>query len=93
MSWPPADGTLYLPSNGTEGCIFLDDWCFKCRKDGYPDYTPTCAILSGSFVGEKHPAWVWRNGEPVCTQYDPEVPTGDEMPPEDPRQLTMEVSF
>lgn len=48
QAWEP-----YRPSNGTEGEIFMERWCFRCSRDaafrnGKPEYG--CQILAATFV-------------------------------------------
>lgn len=33
MELPMADIELYCPSNGTEGEIFMGQWCARCQRD------------------------------------------------------------
>lgn len=39
----------YMPSNGTEGMIFMAEFCDKCYKQ------PNCTILTNSMVLDKEP--------------------------------------
>jgi hypothetical protein len=79
MSWPPADGKPYRPSNGTEGECFMEGWCNRCKADrAHQDSAgeePGCDIIARSMafdVGEPgYPVqWVWKDGEPTCTAFD-----------------------
>lgn len=71
-------GQQWTPSNGTEGEIFISEWCRNCGRDkvmngtvweedaGDDDY---CPILTASFCGEAKP-WVYgADGQPTCTQF------------------------
>lgn len=78
--------TKYSPSNGTEGMIFLEQWCFECKRDEKYQQTENgedgCPILAASFAYDvddpRYPAeWVIRNGEPICTAF---VPIAEEIP-------------
>lgn len=76
----------YLPSNGTEGEFFFDDWCRKCQRDrsmreGEPvedcDDNELCDIIARSFRGEVD-EWVYGpDDQPMCTAF---VPAGDKVP-------------
>lgn len=79
MSWPPADGKPYRPSNGTEGLVFMDSLCFKCRNDHAHQASggeePGCRIIADSMCyspgDPKYPTeWVWKDGQPTCTAFD-----------------------
>lgn len=59
----------YRPSNGTEGEIFMESWCYKCKRDrAYqenPDAADGCDIiartLSYNVNDPKYPTeWVMR---------------------------------
>lgn len=41
-----ADDVPYRPSNGTEGEMFMNAWCFRCERDRDED----CDILARSFA-------------------------------------------
>lgn len=77
MNYP---GEQWLPSNGTEVELFLDQWCRKCARDKSmregADYdecddNEVCPIIAASFRGE---AVEWReldSGEVKCMKYVP----------------------
>ena len=50
----------YLPSNGTEGDMFMGAFCHRCTKDsiGTNEEGVYCFILSGALCGEPQDAWV-----------------------------------
>ena len=59
---------LYRPSNVTEGDMFMDGLCFRCKKE------KACQILSDTFIygitDKEYPRqWVYRDGEPTCTAF------------------------
>lgn len=72
------DGTLYRPSNGTEGECFQDAWCEKCKADRAfreSGEEPGCDIIARSMAfnvdePEYPREWVWRDGYAVCTAFD-----------------------
>lgn len=66
------DGTPYRPSNGTEGMIFEDNYCSRCRNDVRDD----CEILLRSMLfsigDDQYPdEWQWQDGDPACTAFEP----------------------
>lgn len=67
-----ADGTSYRPSNGTEGMMFEEQICSKCKK--YTDYGP-CKIFDLSMLynlkdPEYPKEWIFKNETPVCTAFE-----------------------
>lgn len=82
----------YRPSNGTEGMLFMEYWCFKCERDKHED----CPLLANTFAYDvndpRYPEeWQYPQGrigeDPVCTEF---IPLGDPVYPMrrdlDPRQ-------
>ncbi|MFZ5566707.1 MAG: hypothetical protein ACOY95_06865 [Pseudomonadota bacterium] len=79
-------GKRYEPSNGTEGEIFMDEWCRTCQRDRAMregldiddcDDNELCTIVAASFRGEAE-EWVYgMDGQPMCKAY---VPAGDQIP-------------
>lgn len=76
----------YLPSNGTEGIIFMDGWCRKCARDKAMregadfdecDDNELCPIIAAAFRGPVA-EWVADENGPKCTAF---VPAGDPVPP------------
>lgn len=69
-------GKPYCPSNGTEGAMFLEYFCEKCKY--YGDDEPECDILSKTFIydkdNEQYPKeWIYdEEGNPTCTKYTEE---------------------
>lgn len=64
----------YRPSNGTEGMIFFEEWCFRCKKDDLfrcedPDKSTTrCDILDKTMAldsddPEYPKEWVYDPGK------------------------------
>jgi len=76
--WAGIPGQQYTPSNGTEGEVFLDEWCRNCARDksmreGAPledcDDNERCDIIAASYRGEAK-EWVYgSDGQPKCTAY------------------------
>ena len=74
----------YRPSNGTEGEMFMEKWCWQCERErAYEeDDEPPCPILDASMAysidDPKYPEeWVQDNEGPRCTAF---VPEGDPIP-------------
>lgn len=76
----------WIPSNGTEGHMFISDWCANCARDlpsngSKPfddcDDSELCPILAASFRGEAT-EWIEHdNGRTECTAF---VQMGDVVP-------------
>ncbi len=77
----PLPGVRYMPSNGTEGMCFQEEWCCNCERDKEMNGTcheegrdadddDYCPILSASYRDE---AVEWRDlGERlVCLAFTP----------------------
>lgn len=90
-------GKPYMPSNGTEGMMFCDEFCDQCiHQHPDPGKSPQCDdILLQSLIGKQPKEWVYDSeGRPTCTAFkkwdwgsegdwiEPEPPE-----PEDPNQL------
>lgn len=55
----------YRPSNGTEGEIFMGQWCAKCALDCHGKNPPDLPMeQSGS--GEGSLILIWGDDEPLC---------------------------
>lgn len=79
----PLPGIQYVPSNGTDGYGFIEDFCSRCARDkpcsegkDFDDCTDdeVCEILAVSFRGE---AVEWRqleNGATTCIAFTAEQP-------------------
>ena len=90
----------YRPSNGTEGILFCESFCFRCARDENED----CPIFSNTLIYDPdsphYPAeWVCDDGDdklPLetarCTAF---VPIGADLELEaarcDPRQMGLPV--
>lgn len=67
----------YRPSNGTEGAIFMSQYCFTCKKCGMDEDSdiPPCQILGRTFgysIDEpEYPSeWTYNDqGDPICSAY------------------------
>lgn len=93
-----ACGQQYMPSNGTEGHIFIESWCGECARDrsvreGEPldecDDNEVCQIIGASFRGEANEWQIGPDGQPHCTAY---VPAGH-VPPSPRCEHTQELPF
>ena len=85
----PFPGERYIPSNGTEGEIFQQDWCYRCERDKElngtcekenrdPGDDDWCQILNASFRDE---TVEWRELEDGTTKCMGFVPMGEPIPP------------
>jgi hypothetical protein len=75
-----------MPSNGTEGYAFIEEWCCNCQRDrslrdgvalDECDDDEKCEIVAASFRDE---AEEWReleDGRCICVAF---VPKGDAFP-------------
>lgn len=54
----------YFPSNGTEGMIFMNEFCYKCYKYN------SCTILNRSLTGTRPKQWVYKENKPTCTSFN-----------------------
>ena len=62
----------YRPSNGSEGEMFMEMWCYQCKKE------KECQILTDAFCLGKdddgYPKeWAYDEGQPCCTAFEPET--------------------
>lgn len=70
---PGAAGKPYRPSNGSEGMMFAEQFCGRCKKSngGEP-----CSIFDFAFwndIGDEGYPQEWvhdANGEPACTAFE-----------------------
>ena len=90
------DGELYRPSNGTEGELFQEGWCYHCKRDAAfqadPDSADGCPILAASYAGDKVPQWVFRGKTPTCTEFEDEAIPDDPLSPEErAAQIPLEI--
>lgn len=74
--------TLYRPSNGTEGEIFMSRWCHNCAKDNLDVDTGDggCEIIADTMAldddDEDYPR-AWRldaEGVPMCAAFEARKP-------------------
>lgn len=65
----------YQPSNGTEGDIFMSEFCFKCVKmPKSPEAENQCEIFYRtqcySVEDKEYPEqWRYEHGKPVCSAF------------------------
>ncbi len=68
------DGEPYQPSNSSDGCL-IENTCAECQNDkafrdgGYNDAELGCNILADMYANGKHKAWVYKDGQPICTEF------------------------
>jgi len=60
------EAKTYRPSNGTEGMMFQEAFCMKCKHDNFDEYTMAggCEILANTMFfdrdDESYPKeWIW----------------------------------
>lgn len=82
----PHPGERYMPSNGTDGQCFIEEWCCNCQRDrslrdgvelDECDDDEKCEIVAASFRDE---AVEWReleDGRCICVAF---VPAGQSIP-------------
>jgi hypothetical protein len=85
----------WIPSNGTEGHQFINDWCSRCARDSVCngqktfddcDDSELCQILAASFRGDAK-EWIEHDdGRTECTAF---VPLGAAQPQRDDRTIDM----
>jgi hypothetical protein len=91
----PHAGEKYRPSNGFEGELFKEAYCYHCALYGDPcdEDCPPCMIeLNAMFHDVDHPKYpkewqIGKDGQPRCTAFR-EIDT-PEGPIDDPDQLQL----
>lgn len=73
-------GQKWRPSNGTEGEIFIESWCAKCKRDAAyqadPDHANSCPIVAHSLcfdISDPEYPTEWQygaDGQPKCTAFE-----------------------
>ena len=90
----------YRPSNGTEGDIFMQNWCCHCARDKVLsegldfdecDGDQICNIIANTMAFDiddvAYPVeWVYKNKQPVCSAF---IQAGHPVPFKD--DLTMNL--
>ena len=72
VCYPEMAGELYQPSNGTEGEMFFDRFCWRCQHES--EETP-CEIMTDTMVFDTRDAeypreWKYDDaGRPTCTKF------------------------
>jgi hypothetical protein len=87
MTWPPADGTPYMPSNGSDFDLFYARWCERCANDD-PD-GDACELIGCSMCGDQPAEWTWKDRAPHCSAFAPY--RGRQPLPEPRCPLTLEM--
>jgi hypothetical protein len=77
------EGELYMPSNGTEGDMFMSHWCRVCaNENGDGNDREVCWILTGALaLGEQPPEWMYSKNGPCCTSWEKERAPEDKPSP------------
>jgi|DEB0MinimDraft_10_1074344.scaffolds.fasta_scaffold127077_3 hypothetical protein len=69
VRYPDAAGKPYMPSNGTEGEMFMSQWCSTCVKQD------TCMRVLHAMAGDQPRDWRFDdNGEPECRAHSDKRP-------------------
>jgi len=71
---------MSTPSNGTEGDIFMDEFCYRCDRDHWASHVRWtqavllgCELIAEGMMGDQ-PKWVRGQGgriDLVCTEFKP----------------------
>jgi hypothetical protein len=69
-------GQTFMPSNGTEGMIFVDAFCERCVHEKFShthnECDKKCDIFTRSMIEDEVPEWVYsEEGWPICTAWVP----------------------
>jgi hypothetical protein len=86
---PFKDGELYEPSNGTEGDLFQEGWCWHCKRDkefregGWETGEGGCSILANAYASGTVPQWIFKDRQPICTEFEDEAIPDDPLSPEE----------
>ena len=60
----------YLPSNGTEGGLWTEQWCDRCSRRALdPDAKTQCVHELRAMMGEDNNRWYYIDGVPTCTAF------------------------
>lgn len=100
--FPECAGKSFVPSNGTEGMVFIGEFCERCVHEKFThtqDHADfQCDILTRSLLGERPEEWKYSGeGYPICTKWKfwdwGSVENGLNVPPEpeieNPNQLKL----
>ncbi len=88
-------GKPYMPSNGTEGMRFEEEFCERCARENFDEATGEggCHIHFRALCGVKGPP-EWTHdfkGRPTCTSFvERHSGEDDGQPPDVPDQLFFE---
>jgi hypothetical protein len=86
-------GKPFMPHNGTEGELFMEQYCFKCAHDPFSksdDFdAPSCGLIMQSLGDQQPEEWRYDDeGYPICYKFRHES-LGD-LPEPIPGQLSIE---
>ena len=60
----------YLPSNGTEGMWWTEQWCDRCsRRALNPNAKTQCVHEFRALFGEDNKRWYYVDGVPTCLAF------------------------
>jgi hypothetical protein len=66
--------SIYRPSNGTEGLIFMRNFCFRCKKEKECKILPATLFLEADDEGYPK-EWTWvpvDMSTPSCSEFEEE---------------------
>lgn len=78
VCFPDCAGKPYRPSNGTCGDMFMEEFCYRCKKEDFNEETGEggCNILLSTMCYEigdpEYPKeWMYNaEGCPTCTAFE-----------------------
>ena len=60
----------YLPSNGTEGAVWTEEWCDNCTRRALdPGAKTQCTHELRALMGEDNEKWYYIDGIPTCLAF------------------------
>lgn len=93
VCYPHLAGEPYRPSNGTEGELFHEQFCYRCRYD--QDEDEPCEINGRALCYRTDEVgfpteWVYdQNGRPRCTAFHDVLSTEPETPSRCPQTMDL----
>ncbi|AMC34778.1 hypothetical protein [Janthinobacterium sp. B9-8] len=78
---------LYQPSNGTEGELFISDWCANCEQDKEHNCPILGKTMQYNIDDPEYPKeWVKTQSGPKCTVF---IEVGGSIPIIDTKTLSL----
>lgn len=60
----------FMPSNGSQGEVFMDAYCYRCKHDAFDRGGEACQILCTALANEQPQEWRYIDGQPTCTAFE-----------------------